>query len=54
MTEASRQKALRDRKIAQGLRQVLVWVPAERVEELRRIAENMRKEMDDDAIRQKG
>jgi hypothetical protein len=39
------------RKEAQGLRQVLVWVPAERVEELRRIAENMRKEMDDETHR---
>lgn len=48
MTAAERMKALRDRKIAQGLRQVLVWVPAERVEELRQIAERMRKEMDDD------
>ena len=48
MTDAKRQKALRDRKIAQGLRQVLVWVPEERVEELRAIAERMRKERDDE------
>lgn len=47
MTDASRQKALRDRKIAQGLRQVLVWVPSERVEELRQIAAKMRQEGDD-------
>ena len=45
MTAATRMKALRDRKIAQGLRQVVVWVPAERVEEIRQIAEKMR---DDD------
>lgn len=44
MTDADRQKALRARKEAQGLRQVLVWVPAERVEELRQIAEAMREE----------
>jgi hypothetical protein len=48
LTDAKRQKALRDRKIAQGLRQVLVWVPAERVEDIRAIAERMRKERDDD------
>ena len=45
MTAADRMKALRDRKIAQGLRQVLVWVPAERAEEIRRIAEGMRLKM---------
>jgi hypothetical protein len=46
VTDAKRQKALRDRKIAQGLRQVLVWVPTERVEEIRQIAEKMREEHD--------
>ena len=46
MTDATRQKALRDRKIAQGLRQVLVWVPLHRVEEIRQIAERMRDEDD--------
>jgi hypothetical protein len=51
MSQAERMKALRDRKIAQGLRQVLVWVPAERVEEIRAIAERMRKERDDEQIR---
>jgi len=44
MTDASRQKALRLRKEAQGLRQVLVWVPKDRVEELRQIAQRMREE----------
>jgi hypothetical protein len=48
MSQAERMKALRDRKIAQGLRQVLVWVPAERVEEIRQIAEKMREEHDKD------
>jgi hypothetical protein len=42
MSQAERMKALRERKIAQGLRQVLVWVPADRVEELRQIAQEMR------------
>jgi hypothetical protein len=51
MSQAERMKALRDRKIAQGLRQVLVWVPAERVEDIRAIAERMRKERDDEQIR---
>jgi hypothetical protein len=44
VTDAKRQKALRDRKIAQGLRQVLVWVPAERKAEIRQIAKKMREE----------
>ncbi len=44
MTTAQRMKALRDRKVAQGLRQVLVWVPVERAEEIRLIAEKMRLE----------
>ena len=48
MTVAERMKALRLRKEAQGLRQVLVWVPAERVEEIRRIAEKMREDMGDE------
>jgi hypothetical protein len=48
VTAADRMRALHERKKAMGLRQVSVWVPAERVEELRRIAENMRKEMDDE------
>jgi hypothetical protein len=46
MTAADRMKALRLRKEAQGLRQVLVWVPADRVEELRQIAQRMRDEDD--------
>lgn len=44
MTDATRQKALRDRKIAQGLKQVLVWVPRHRVEKIREIAAKMRDE----------
>jgi hypothetical protein len=52
MTDAERQRALRLRKEAQGLRQVLVWVPADRVEELRQIAQRMRQETDDAAVRE--
>lgn len=48
MTAADRMRALHERKKAQGLRQVSLWVPAERVEELREIAAKMREEMDDD------
>lgn len=44
MTDATRQKALRDRKIARGLKQVLVWVPRRRVEEIREIAAKMRED----------
>ena len=44
MTDATRQKALRERKIAQGLKQVLVWVPADRVEDIREAAAKMREE----------
>ena len=44
MTASERMKALRLRKEAQGLRQVLVWVPAERVEELRTFANVLRLE----------
>lgn len=48
MSQAERMRALRLRKEAQGLRQVLVWVPAERVEELREVAAKMREEHDAD------
>ncbi len=47
MTAAARMMALRARKIAQGLRQVLVWIPADRVDEIRAIAEKMREEAQD-------
>ncbi len=46
MTASDRMNALRARKIAQGLRQILVWVPADKVEELRRIAQQMREDDD--------
>jgi hypothetical protein len=35
-------RALRLRKEAQGLRQILVWIPAGKVEQTRRFAEHMR------------
>lgn len=44
MTAADRMRALHERKKAQGLRQVSVWVPAERVEELRTFAAVLRLE----------
>jgi hypothetical protein len=44
MTNAARQRALRQRREAQGLRQVLVWVPADRVEDIREIAAKMRED----------
>jgi hypothetical protein len=44
MTNADRQRALRQRREAQGLRQVLVWVPADRVEDIREIAAKMRED----------
>jgi hypothetical protein len=49
MTAADRMRALHERKKAMGLQQVSLWVPAERVEEIRAIAERMRKERDDAA-----
>jgi hypothetical protein len=48
MTAADRMRALHERKKAMGLQQVSLWVPAERVEEIRAIAERMRKERDDE------
>ena len=47
MTDAERKAAERQRKKAAGLVRVDEWVPAERVEEIRAIAERMRKERDD-------
>jgi hypothetical protein len=48
MTDAERKAAERQRKKAAGLVRVDEWVPAERVEEIRRIAEKMREERMDD------
>ncbi len=50
MTAADRMRALHERKKAQGLKQVSVWVPANRVEELRQIAAKMRQETDDEGL----
>lgn len=48
MTDADRKARERQRKKAAGLVRIEEWVPAERVKELRQIAERMRKEMDDE------
>ena len=42
MTNAERQARFREQQRERGLVQVLVWVPAERADELRQIAETMR------------
>jgi hypothetical protein len=44
MTDASRKAAERKRKREAGLKRVEEWVPADRVEELRQIAQRMREE----------
>lgn len=48
MTAADRMRALHERKKARGLQQVSLWVPADRVAELREVAAKMVKEMDDE------
>jgi predicted DNA repair protein MutK len=49
VTDAKRKAAERQRKKAAGLVRVDdLWVPPERVQELRAIAERMRKERDDE------
>jgi hypothetical protein len=47
MTSAERKAAERQRKKAAGLVRIEEWVFAERVEEIRQIAEKMRQEKDD-------
>ena len=42
MTDATRKAAERQRKKAAGLVRIEEWIPADRVEELRAIAEQMR------------
>jgi hypothetical protein len=44
MTDATRKAAERQRKREAGLVPVELWVPADRVEELRQIAQEMREE----------
>jgi hypothetical protein len=52
LTDAERKAAERQRKKAAGLVRVDEWVPAERVEEIRAIAERMRKGGDDETVHQ--
>lgn len=51
MTAAERKARERERKRAAGLVRVDEWVPAARVEELRQIAERMRKGDEDEGSR---